>query len=195
MSDQNGTNKKARSKGAQTTGTITGSTFVGAPGSHAAIAIGPGVSGSILVSDSIARGSHYGIVQGSPLAQCREVDKETLMKIIQSGQTHIHGDHTGISVPEGSNSEVHLRDTARVTGGVYGIEERRRTVEAVKAIAPLGTPADAIDDAIEAVRATRSGTAEEQEQAVKKSRIWAVLKDSGPDVLGFLIKTVLKSLD
>ncbi|KVE08416.1 hypothetical protein [Burkholderia anthina] len=112
------------------------------------------------------------------------------MKIIQSGNSKIHGKIAGVSVAENSNAVIEQRDDATISGDVYGIEERSAAMVQLRAMLPAGVPADAIEDAIAEVTQVKDGSDEEKNDAVRRSRLWQWIKENGGDVAALVIKIV-----
>lgn len=112
------------------------------------------------------------------------------MKITVSGGSKVDGGHAGVSVANNSNAEIEVKENSVVTGGRYGVEERDAIVTALRGVLPDGTPTDAIQDAVDAVRAVKDGTDDDKKAAVQSSRLMEWIKGYGPDLVGVVIKAI-----
>ncbi|WP_124477203.1 hypothetical protein [Burkholderia cenocepacia] len=164
--------------------------FIGDGDTEAAIAIEDGFPGGLTLDGVVSLGTRT-VVSVETRGDGNTNNEERPMKVSVSGGSNVAGGHTGISVPNGSDAEIAVTDGSNVTGGVYGINERDAAIDELQKVLPHGIPKDAIEDAFDAVRRMKDGTHEQQETAVRESRLWEWIKEYGPDMVGLAAKTAL----
>ncbi|WP_322089960.1 hypothetical protein [Burkholderia cenocepacia] len=172
--------------------TISGVGFIGGEDTRTLIGIDANAPVDVILHDDGVKGAQRAI-SISETDDCRRVGGGPAMKVTISGGGNVVGGHSGVSVPQGSNAELEVKENSTVSGGIYGVEERDAALNELKAALPANTPPDAIRDAIDAVQAVRNGTKEEMEEAVRGSRLWEWIKEYGPDVLGLAVKAGLSA--
>lgn len=95
---------------------------------------------------------------------------------------------TGVSVPPDSNAHVNIQSTQMNHVGTAVEVRDRKAIPDIRAKLPPGVTDEQILAALKAVQ-TAPANEQAREEAVKKSPIWEAIKESGPEVVAFLIKT------
>ncbi|WP_241301105.1 hypothetical protein [Burkholderia cenocepacia] len=167
--------------------TLKGIGFIGDSDTHTLIGINANLPADIVLQDVGSHGAQRAI-SIDEANEDRRRDVRSNVKVTVSGGSSVVGGRSGVSVTQGSNAELEIKENSTVTGGIYGVEERDAVVERLKADLPADTPPAAIQDALDAVQAVKGGTHEEMEAAVRGSRLWEWIKEYGPDVLGLVVK-------
>lgn len=111
---------------------------------------------------------------------------DDVVKLTQKTGSKIYGGQAGISVPADSTMEIET--DGEISGGTHGIEERDRSIESAIAIKIQTLSAS---DRVEILAALRHvQTADERTDVVRKSKIWPLIKEYGPDAVGLFLKII-----
>lgn len=97
---------------------------------------------------------------------------------------------TGVSLPDESNARVSIQGTQMNRVGTVVEVRDRKALPSIKAKLPPGVTDEQILEVLKAIQ-TAPNNEHAQEAAVKNSKIWDAVKDAGPDVVAFLIKTAV----
>lgn len=89
---------------------------------------------------------------------------------------------------ENSSAVIVQNDNSVISGDIYGVEERSAAMVELRQALPAGVPPDAVEDAIAEVTKVKDGSAEEKQEAVRRSRLWEWAKENGGDLATIALK-------